>query len=156
MSISVLDNPPDDLVKAIKDSIKRKRKMAREIRSNNERFRRGVRAYLEGFRLLEESDPQRYHGIEYYTGWMAAQKRWPEWPERRKGVKRSPPPRQSKERMMPTSQEIYDAFYEAEEEFGEDKSTEFLLSITADRLGIEYEDVVDGLLAKSEELGGEE
>lgn len=37
------------------------------------------------------------------------------------------------------------AFDAAEKEFGDDKSTEFLISITADRLGIEYDDVVDAL-----------
>jgi hypothetical protein len=42
---------------------------------------------------------------------------------------------------------INDAFMAAWDEFGDDKSTEFLLSITADRLGIDYSDVVDGLAA---------
>jgi hypothetical protein len=39
------------------------------------------------------------------------------------------------------------AFMAAWNEFGDDKSTEFLLSITADRLGIDYSAVVDGLAA---------
>lgn len=46
---------------------------------------------------------------------------------------------------MPTADDIDAAFNEAEEEFGEHKSTEFLFSIVADRLGIEYGDVIDGL-----------
>lgn len=44
-----------------------------------------------------------------------------------------------------TAQEIEDAFQDAWEEFGDDKSTEFLIGITADRLGIDYIDVVDAL-----------
>ncbi len=46
---------------------------------------------------------------------------------------------------MPSAEVIEQAFQDAWEEFGDDKSTEFLLSITADRLGIEYIDVVDAL-----------
>ena len=44
-----------------------------------------------------------------------------------------------------TAVRLRDAFDEAEEEFGEDKSTEFLLSITADRENVEYVTVVDAL-----------
>lgn len=44
-----------------------------------------------------------------------------------------------------TPPSICAAFDAAWEEFGDNKSTEFLLSITADRLGIEYSDVVDAL-----------
>lgn len=40
---------------------------------------------------------------------------------------------------------IREAFDAAEEECGDDKSTEFLISIVADRLGIDYADVVDAL-----------
>lgn len=40
---------------------------------------------------------------------------------------------------------INDAFMAAWDEFGDDKSTEFLISIVADRLGIEYGDVTAGL-----------
>lgn len=42
------------------------------------------------------------------------------------------------------------AFDAAEEEFGEDKSTEFLISIVADRLRIDYEDVVDALIVTAQ------
>lgn len=38
------------------------------------------------------------------------------------------------------------AFDAAEEEFGDDKSTEFLISIVADRLHIQFDDVVDALV----------
>jgi len=41
--------------------------------------------------------------------------------------------------------QVRKAFDDAEEEFGEDKSTEFLIAIVADRLGLEYGDVVDWL-----------
>ncbi len=54
---------------------------------------------------------------------------------------------------MTTAKEIYDAFYAAEEEFGEDTSTEFLASIAGDRLGIDYDEVIDGLVEHSRELG---
>lgn len=46
--------------------------------------------------------------------------------------------------------EIRAAFDAAEDEFGEDKSTEFLLSITADRCGLSYEAVVDALVSFEE------
>lgn len=49
---------------------------------------------------------------------------------------------------------ILEAFNLAEEEFGEHKSTEFLISIVKDRLGISYEEVVDGLVASAEESDG--
>lgn len=38
-------------------------------------------------------------------------------------------------------------FQDAWDEFGDEASTEFLLGITADRMGIEYGDVVDALAA---------
>lgn len=41
--------------------------------------------------------------------------------------------------------QVREAFDEAWEEFGDDKSTEFLISIVADRLGIDHDDVVDAL-----------
>ena len=40
---------------------------------------------------------------------------------------------------------VREAFDDAWEEFGDDKSTEFLIAIVADRLGIERDDVVDAL-----------
>lgn len=40
---------------------------------------------------------------------------------------------------------IDDAFSEAWDEFGDDKSTEFLITITADRCGVSYGRVVDAL-----------
>jgi hypothetical protein len=40
---------------------------------------------------------------------------------------------------------IDDAFHAAWEEFGDDKSTEFLITITADRCGVSYGRVVDAL-----------
>jgi len=46
---------------------------------------------------------------------------------------------------MATADEIDAAFNEAEDEFGDHKSTTFLASIVADRLGIDYGDVIDGL-----------
>ena len=47
--------------------------------------------------------------------------------------------------MMPTADQIDDAFNAAEDEFGDHKSTVFLASIVAERLGIEYDDVIHGL-----------
>jgi len=44
-----------------------------------------------------------------------------------------------------TAQRLNQAFYDAEDEFGDDKSTEFLLTITADREGVDYSDVADAL-----------
>lgn len=46
---------------------------------------------------------------------------------------------------MATAKEIDEAFAAAEEEFGDHKSTEFLLNIVSDRLGISIDDVVAGL-----------
>ena len=46
---------------------------------------------------------------------------------------------------QPTAKEIDDAFNNAEDEFSDDKSTEFLCAIVADRLGIDYGDVIAGL-----------
>ena len=40
---------------------------------------------------------------------------------------------------------IDDTFHQAWDEFGDDKSTEFLITITADRCGVSYGRVVDGL-----------
>jgi Flp pilus assembly protein TadB len=40
---------------------------------------------------------------------------------------------------------IDDAFYAAWDEFGDDKSTEFLITITADRCGVSYERAVAAL-----------
>lgn len=44
-----------------------------------------------------------------------------------------------------TDKEIEQAFQDAWEEFGDDKSTEFLIAITADRCCVNYERVVDAL-----------
>lgn len=52
----------------------------------------------------------------------------------------------------PSADEICKAFDSAWDEFGDDKSTEFLLAITADRLGIEYGDVVDALAERHSTL----
>lgn len=52
---------------------------------------------------------------------------------------------------MITKEEILDAFWKAEDEFGEHKSTEFLASILAERLDIEYMDVMTRLAAYAEE-----
>jgi hypothetical protein len=41
--------------------------------------------------------------------------------------------------------EIDCAFDRSEDEFGEHKSTEFLASITAERMGVQYEDVIEAL-----------
>ena len=46
---------------------------------------------------------------------------------------------------MPTADQIDEAFNAAEDEFGEDKSTQFLCAIVGDRLGIDYGDVIYGL-----------
>ncbi len=46
-----------------------------------------------------------------------------------------------------TAHEIEEAFQAAWTEFGDDVSTEFLISITADRCDVEYGDVVDALSA---------
>lgn len=48
-------------------------------------------------------------------------------------------------RQTLTDVDIDAVFKEAWEEFGDDKSTEFLIAITADRLGISSERVVDAL-----------
>ena len=45
----------------------------------------------------------------------------------------------------PTADEINTAFNDAEEEFGDDASTEFLCAIVGDRLGIDHGDVIAGL-----------
>lgn len=43
------------------------------------------------------------------------------------------------------AKQIARSFYDAWNEFGDDKSTEFLLSITSDRCACDYMDVVDAL-----------
>lgn len=45
----------------------------------------------------------------------------------------------------PTWREIVRAFDDAEDEFGEDRSTEFLIHIVMDRLRVPYEDVMESL-----------
>ena len=45
----------------------------------------------------------------------------------------------------PTANEITRAFRDVEDDLGTDKSTEFLCAIVADRLGIDYSDVIAGL-----------
>ena len=52
------------------------------------------------------------------------------------------------------SHRINNAFDDAEEEFG-DKSTEFLASIVADRMGIESDEVIAALVDVGVECGGE-
>lgn len=47
---------------------------------------------------------------------------------------------------------IWECFNLAEDEFGEDKSTEFLVAITAERLNISQEHVYDALIAMAEEV----
>jgi len=42
------------------------------------------------------------------------------------------------------------AFDAAEEEFGDGKSTEFLMSIVAERLGVDHGDVAEGLAIANE------
>lgn len=54
---------------------------------------------------------------------------------------------------MPTPKQIHSAFHEAEAEFGEDRSTEFLAAIVADRLSIEYDEVFDGLYEQAKADG---
>lgn len=49
----------------------------------------------------------------------------------------------------PTDDEIDAAFNAATAEFDDDESTEFLLTITADRCGVSYGDVVSALAAKA-------
>lgn len=50
-----------------------------------------------------------------------------------------------------TPQQIQDAFDIQCDIHGDDRSTEFLVSVTADALDIEYEDVIDGLVESAEE-----
>jgi hypothetical protein len=45
----------------------------------------------------------------------------------------------------PSNEAIRTAFYLAWDEFGDEKSTEFLIQITADRLDIDIDDVVNAL-----------
>lgn len=52
---------------------------------------------------------------------------------------------------MLSDDKINQAFMLAWDEFGDDKSTEFLVQITADRLGVEPEDVYDALANCHEE-----
>lgn len=54
---------------------------------------------------------------------------------------------------MATPKEIKDAFDDAEEQHGDHKSTEFLASIVADKLGIDYGDVFEGLYLHAQEQG---
>ena len=46
---------------------------------------------------------------------------------------------------MPTPYECNLAFEDAEDEFGDDKSTEFLAQIAADRLGCEPYEIIEGM-----------
>jgi GTP cyclohydrolase I len=50
-----------------------------------------------------------------------------------------------------TKEQIKQAFQDACEEFGDDKSTEFLLSITAERCNLSYSQVVYALADASDE-----
>jgi hypothetical protein len=45
------------------------------------------------------------------------------------------------------------AFDSAEDEFGADRSTEFLIAIVCDRNGVDMDDVISELAAFSEEVG---
>ena len=47
--------------------------------------------------------------------------------------------------MRQTTKSIVDEFNDAEDELGEDKSTEYLASITAEKLGIDYMTVINAL-----------
>ncbi|WP_238368255.1 hypothetical protein [Mesobacterium pallidum] len=46
---------------------------------------------------------------------------------------------------MATPQECNEAFEDAEDEFGDDSSTEFLAQVAADRLGIQAHEVIEGM-----------
>jgi hypothetical protein len=46
-----------------------------------------------------------------------------------------------------TDEEIDEVFQAAWDEFGDEVSTEFLLSITADRCDVDYERVVDAVVS---------
>jgi hypothetical protein len=48
---------------------------------------------------------------------------------------------------------IYRCFLLAWREFGDDKSTEFLVQITADRLGVDPEEVYDALANFGDDVG---
>ena len=48
---------------------------------------------------------------------------------------------------------LVQAFNDAEDEFGDHKSTEFLVSIVCDRHDVNYSDVIDQLACFSEEVG---
>jgi hypothetical protein len=48
-------------------------------------------------------------------------------------------------RLEELREDILQTFSDVEEDFGEDNSTEFLVSIVADRLGLEYSDVIERL-----------
>ena len=48
---------------------------------------------------------------------------------------------------------LVQAFDDAEDEFGDHKSTQFLISIVCDRHGVSYSDVIDQLAAFSKEVG---
>lgn len=54
---------------------------------------------------------------------------------------------------MPTPHECNLAFEDAEDEFGDDRSTEFLVQIAADRLGIEAHEVLEGMASLADENG---
>lgn len=54
---------------------------------------------------------------------------------------------------MPTPKEIKDAFDAADEQFGGDKSTEFLAAYVATDLMIDYGDVFEGLYLHAKEQG---
>ena len=54
---------------------------------------------------------------------------------------------------MVTAHECNLAFEQAEDEFGDDRSTEFLAQIAADRLGIEAYEVLEGVASLADETG---
>lgn len=51
----------------------------------------------------------------------------------------------SKHTPSMTNKEIKQTFQDTWEKFGDNKSTEFLIAITADKCGVSYERVVDAL-----------
>lgn len=54
---------------------------------------------------------------------------------------------------MVTAHDCNKAFEDAEDEFGDHKSTEFLAQIAADRLGIEAWEVLEGMASLADETG---
>lgn len=55
--------------------------------------------------------------------------------------------------MTPTPHDCNKAFEEAEDEFGDHKSTQFLASIAAERLGIEAHELLEMMASLADETG---